>query len=219
MKNFLFASIFVLAFCVCLAAQTKETSICPRIEITGPWFVPKAGDIVSYIAHIDEKGKDLKLEYVWSIKGGKILEGQGTTSIKVEFPYNGKLNVTVEVKGFPMECPNTYSESIGWNRAPEAVKVDGFSDSISKIDKARIERVVKEIQNDPTARLYIIVGYAGKTLPKATTRREREISNILVKQKRISANRIVIVRELSDKALMQFWIVPAGASFPQPKKK
>ena len=217
MKKLLFASIFILAFCVFAFSQTDQNSSCPTIDVNGPAGIPKPGEPFEFFVNVDTKGRDLKLEYVWSVSNGKIIEGQGTPTIKIEFLSDVTANV--EVKGFPPGCRNTDSETMSVDYAPEPIKIDGFSDSISKIEKSRIEKVVREIQNDPNAMLYIVVGYKGKTLPKATTKREREINNILVKENGINPNRIKMVRELSKEASMQFWIVPAGASFPELKKK
>ncbi len=36
-----------------------------------------------YSVTVVKKGKDLKVEYIWSVKNGEIIEGQGSQSILV----------------------------------------------------------------------------------------------------------------------------------------
>lgn len=215
MEKFLRAAILVLVFYVISFAQNNQSESCPEIYIAGPPGVTSLGEIASYTFRIDDKGKDLKLEYIWSVSSGKIVEGQGTEHVKIEQPQSAALTVTIEVKGLPQDCPNTFSEHSIFDPLPKAEKINEFLGSISKIKKSRIDRIIKAIEDDQYAQLYIIVGHKEKVPPKTRTKKEQEISNLLVKKRGISKNRITMVRTYSDRDLTQLWIVPASASSPK----
>jgi hypothetical protein len=169
----------------------------------------------TFYSNID--GIDLQnIIYNWTVSTGEIIEGQGTNSIRVKLPVrlDGGLTATVKVQGLPQNCPNAFSENVSGDSPPEAEKIDEFSGSISKIESSRIDAIVKAIQDDPNAQLYIMVGYKEKTSSQAKNKREKEISNILVKENEIQADRITIVRVPADKDLTKIWLVPAGATPP-----
>jgi hypothetical protein len=216
MKKLVLTSILAFAFCFCAFAQTNETSSCPTISIMGPSGIPIPNELINYSVTVDSKGKDLTLEYIWSVNNGQVVEGQGTQNIKIEQPLNGNLTVTVEVKGFPAGCLNSASESSIYDPSPEAVKLDEFTLDENRIDKARLDNLIVELQKDPTSRAYIIEKFVRKT-PKITIRRKiQKITNHL-KFRNQDSERFIITFNLGEENSTQFWIVPAGANPPKIK--
>lgn len=215
MKKFLCASIFIPAFCAASFAQNNQSASCPVLSVSGPNGIPQAGETIPFTANIDRTGFK-NVIYNWTVSKGEIIEGQGTTSIRVKLPVklDGVLTATVEVQGLPQNCPNKFSETLSRDLPPKAEKIDEFSGSISKIEKPRTDAIVKAIQDDPNAQLYILVGYKEKTSPQTKNKREKEISNVLVKENGIQADRITIIRVPADKDLTKIWLVPAGATPP-----
>ena len=217
MKKLLTTSILVFTFCFCAFAQTTNTAPCPTISVNGPTGIPKPNEPINFSAAVDNKEKDLAVEYVWSASHGKIIEGQGTQNIKVVFqPSDGSLTVTVEARGFPADCSNTASESLTGDSAPQAEKIEEFLQAFSRIDKNRIAEIVRSLQNDPTAQLYIIFKHKEKTSPKMVNQKEREISNSLVKAG-LAADRITSITAYGQIETVEFWLVPAGATAPKIK--
>jgi len=83
---------------------------CPKLTITCPDELPKSGK--TYLVKVRVEGADptKKLSYKWSVSSGEIVDGQGTSILKVRFtkPWES-LTATVEVGGLPTNCENTAS--------------------------------------------------------------------------------------------------------------
>jgi len=76
MKRIIFTVILILAFCLATSAQSSENS-CPTILLTGPAEVTQPGESVLYNAKIGKEAVKYNIEYIWTVKNGKIIEGQG----------------------------------------------------------------------------------------------------------------------------------------------
>jgi hypothetical protein len=110
--------VFLIIIC-CLAsqigayAQSEDLPPCPKISVAGPSGIidPASGEPVTYTAEV-ENSEHLSLEYLWETTSGKIISGQGTLSIEllVRENDNPKIAVTVEIKGLPKHCPNSFTE-------------------------------------------------------------------------------------------------------------
>jgi hypothetical protein len=211
MQKLLPSLFFVLILPAALYAQTNETLPCPTVSVAGQSFLSKPNEPIKFSANVDANGKDLKLEYIWFVSNGKIIEGQGTSAIKVEHSWSKNLTVTIKVKGFPNKCPNTDSESMVIDPAPQAVKIDEFGIVTNAIIKSRFDNFMNRLFEDPNARAYIINYGSVKDVAK----RERAITNSISFLK-IDAIRITIVRGGFRKQLKtQLWIVPSGAISPK----
>lgn len=215
MRKILVASIFVLMFCVFSFAQESN---CPEVKITGPWAVVRANETATFTVNVtDKNGRDLELEYIWSIDGGKIVEGQGTQVLSVavgneEFSY-----ATVKIKGLPQGCEDTFTENLGCQIGiPEAKLIDEFLTLDSKIDSAKFDKISTALKDDPNATVYIIIYTDEKTPPKKLEQKQIQIRNSL-KEKSIPPDRIVIViGGEEEKGFIRLWLVPPGAYPPTP---
>lgn len=165
-----------------------------------------------FSAEVDEKAKDLNLKYIWSVSIGKIVEGQGSPTIIVEWDTDYSLTATVEIKGLPEGCKNTESEAIIYDPAPQAKLVDEFIFSDSKINPAKFDKI-NTASNDDS--IYIVIYNNEKTSSAKIEQKEQQIRKI-ISEKNISPDRIVIVRGGEKENLIRFWRVPAGATPPTP---
>jgi hypothetical protein len=215
MRKLLKTSILVFAFCFCAFAQTNNTLPCPTLSVTGPPGISVPDEPITFTASIGEEAKDYEIEYNWTIHGGEIVEGQGTTSVSVLRNVQGQsLMVTVNVSGLPDGCSNTASESASaCGLLPQPTQIDVFSECANHIDKNRINEIVRALYNDPTAQLYIIFRHKENTSPKTTSQKEREISNSLIKAG-LAKDRITTVTDFRQSESVKFWLVPAGATPP-----
>lgn len=109
--------VFLIIIC-CLAFQINtyaqaENLPCPKISVIGPSTIvdPTSREPATYTAKI-ENSENLSLEYVWETTSGKIISGQGTPSVELLVTENddSDIAVTVEIKGLPKDCPNTFTE-------------------------------------------------------------------------------------------------------------
>ncbi|MBA3634045.1 MAG: hypothetical protein H0W58_14730 [Acidobacteria bacterium] len=218
MKSVSTFSILVLAFCIGTLAQTNETSSCPTISVTGPAEIPKPNEPVILIASIGEGAEKFNPQYKWTVRGGQIVEGQGTLILNVLQNNSGEsLSATIEVIGLPKQCGNTATESLMCiTPAPRPIQIDEISEPISQIDKARIDKIITALEDEPNAQLYVIAGFRKDTPQRLITREEQEIRNYLTKAE-IEKDRIALIRIFTEIELTQFWLVPAGANPPEVK--
>jgi len=114
--NSLFTVLFILT--TLLLAPTGRTTLastalddCPKLSIACPDEVPREGRI--YIVKLRVEGVDpaRKLTYKWSVsKGGEIVEGQGTPTLKVRCTHpEESLTTSVDVGGLDEHCTSSAS--------------------------------------------------------------------------------------------------------------
>ncbi len=215
MKSFLFISILILVSCVNTSAQTDKIPLCPTITVTGPnAAIPYPVKPIIFTASSSEEAEKFNLQYNWTISGGEIIEGQGTSAIKaLQKNIGGSLTLTVEVNGLPQECKKTASETVFIDPPPQIHLFDEFSIVPSRIDKARLDNFLTSLRNDPSAVGYIIESFAKGTSRKIIQQKSQKVSGYL-KIAGIEKDRIILLNCFSNKNLTQFYSVPAGAIPP-----
>ncbi len=153
MKRYLFIPILILTFCVGTFPQTNKNSPCPIISLTSDDSNAGAGEYISYTISLSGEFNKYDVKFEWTVKDGEIISGQGTSTIKIKMNLDS-LAVEVKIKGLPPNCSDNVSESFVIDR-PYPRKVDEFSTSTSQIDKARLDNLILEIQNNPSIVAYI----------------------------------------------------------------
>lgn len=224
MKKIILASISILILSLFAFGQNKEISPCPSgLSVTGPSGLTVPGVSQTFTANVDKPG-NYPFKYEWSIRGGDIIEGQGTSSIKVVQPSElggDNLTTTVELKGLPEHCESTSaSETTVICDCAYSSLVDEIPSFGSKFDndiKARLDNFAVTLINQPNATGYIL-GYFGKNKSESSIKTElNKITDHLIKVRKFDASRITIATAKSDNdAVIKFWLVPAGASPPTP---
>ncbi len=192
--------------------------VCPRVSIICPdkvlidqplTFRSNVASVTSGVAPI----------YNWNVSAGRIIEGQGTSTIKVD--TNGLagqiIRATLSMGGYTQDCSDTCSVQMP---VPELHprKFDEFPDIARNDEKARLDNYAVELQNDPTATAYVIVypGRAGRPgeVQKHTTR----VVDYLVNSRGIDARRIVtLVGGAKEELIVELWLSPRGARPPTPR--
>jgi hypothetical protein len=83
--------------------------------------------------------------------------------------------------------------------------------------KARLDNLAVELQNDPSTRAHIIA-YGGRMSPLGQVEKlMTRARDYLVTQRGIDASRLVIVNGgFREDDSVELWIVPSGAAVPQP---
>jgi hypothetical protein len=83
---------------------------CPSVVVRCPDRVGKRNEPVEFAAGVIGGPPNLHLSYKWAVSSGAIIEGQGTSSIKVDVKnvLGPSVKATVEVGGMPRECPKTF---------------------------------------------------------------------------------------------------------------
>ena len=216
--------IFPLLFCLVsffagfASAQTNPNPNCPNLNVSSGGIV-KPGEPMLFTAQVEGYGTS-GLSFDWSVSTGEILEGQGTTTIKVLKKKDNRENLTatVQVKGLPEGCGNTASETEPiCNCIVPSVLFDEFSIPAPQIDKARLADFIIELQKNPNAQGYIIEYFKLNMPKKAIKQKLQKIADYLVKEMRFEKDRITIITSFdSSQNLTKFWIVPPVATTPQP---
>ncbi len=160
-----------------------------------------------------------KLSFNWTVSTGEILEGQGTSSIKVsKKDYNENTTATVEIEGLPEGCSNTASETGAVCRCMYPTLFDEFSIPTSRIEKVRLDNLINELGNNPNAQAFIVEYFKPNTPKKVIAQKIQKITDYFVNIKRLEKERFTILAADSEdeQNRTKFWIVPPGAKSPQP---
>jgi hypothetical protein len=190
---------------------------CPKVKIICPnnavvdqplTFSSNVAGVTSAVAPI----------YNWTVSAGTIIEGQGTSSIKVATTglAGQTIRATLHMGGYTLDCSDSCAAEIPIPLRTSR-KFDEFP-SISRNDeKARLDNYAVELQNDQTATAYIIV-YPGRSGPKGEVQNHTSrIVDYLVNSRGIDARRIVVlVGGTRDELMEELWISPQGARPPTP---
>lgn len=210
MKKLIFVLALILLFGFPIFAQTEkkaEKPNCQIIYVTPPPSAPLPGEIIKFVATIDWKNmEETKIDYIWTVDKGEIVDGQGTSIISVRLKGNTD-NASVEIKGLPEGCENTTSNGffIAIDRYPYIF--DEFSNIPLDELQARFDNLFIRLDSDPNATGYV-VNYG---LAKNIKSRENVFKES-IKLRKFDAARIVFVNGGEEKEIRtRLWIVPAGA--------
>lgn len=148
------------------------------------------------------------VSYNWTVSAGRIVRGQGTTSIKVISPPGKSLTATVEILGPDPKCPRVASFTIICDASPPVRLFDRYFNLSFTTEKARLDRFARQLKNEPTARGFILVTGNGSQAKRA--------KEYLVTHHSLEADRVVAMskRIKSAKPRTRLFIVPAGVLPP-----
>jgi PKD domain-containing protein len=111
--NGIVALILVVAVLLAPSRHASHTAVareCPKLVITCPKEVLEFGKTYVVQVRVDGADSTKKLSYKWSVSSGKIVDGQGTPTLKVRFTDAGEsLTATVDVGGLPDGCETSAS--------------------------------------------------------------------------------------------------------------
>jgi hypothetical protein len=200
-------------------------SPCPYpVNVSAPQTVNE-GEIITYTADVVYSGT-ASLRYAWTVNPSKarIISGAGTPMITVDSTGVGGQRIiatlVVDDGSSDPTCRQT-AQSVSVVTAPEKriIVAQEFDECVGCTfddQKARLDNLAVELQNDPSTRAYIIA-YGGRTSPLGQV--ERLITrarDYIVQQRAIDASRIVVVNGgFREQDTVELWIVPSGAAPPR----
>lgn len=207
------------------AVPVTAKSPCPYpVNVSAPASVNE-GDYVTFNANVSYGGGSA-LNYTWTVSPptAVIRSGAGTSTIEVDTTGLGKQRVTailvVDDGSGERSCRQTAQASTEiLAPVPPPVnprKFDEFNNLAFDDQKARLDNLAIQLQNEPNAQAYIIV-YAGRTSRAGTADRLGDRARAYLTQQRgIDPSRIVVVNGgFRDEDYFELWIVPQGAQPPQ----
>jgi hypothetical protein len=215
--------------CVALNYQpvsiTPPKSPCPYpVMVSAPASVSE-GDVITFTADVTYSGT-ANLNYTWIVSpsDAKIIGGAGTPTITVDSTgFAGRrITATLVVDDGSGEsaCRQSAEASTLVPPTPPrenpAREFDVCCTCSYDDQKARLDNLAIELQNDPSTTTYVIA-YAGRTSragqADALLARAKDY---MVKQRGVDQSRIVAVNGgFRDEDCVELWIVPRGAQPPQ----
>ena len=201
-------------------------SPCPfPVNISAPSQVTD-GEIITYTADVAYNGT-APLRYTWKVNpsSARIISGLGTSTLNVDSTRLGGQRITATLtaddgSADPACAQSAQAVSIIAPIEKKVIVAQEFDEcnSCSLNDqKARLDNLAVELQNDPSARAYIIA-YGGRVSPlgqgQKLMSRAREY---LVSHRGIDASRLTVVNGgFREEDSVELWLVPSGAAAPQP---
>ncbi len=217
------------------SVRPEDVAYCPFVRVEGAPFVPVPSGALEFRASVKSKDGKIQPTFSWQVSRGKIVSGQGTNTIAVEVPEgsSGDVVARVDVGGYSLECPLTSTAVV--SKTTYGVghfKFDEYEDICPGDEKARLDNLAIELQNNPSLRAYVIF-YGGRCYsscmldyPRHRPRRPRKgeaakraarIKQYLVSTRGLDPERISVNDGGHRESwTAELWIVPGGANPPAP---
>lgn len=201
-------------------------SPCPfPVNISAPKQVTD-GEIITYTADVAYNGT-AGLRYAWKVtpSSARIISGMGTPTLNVDSTGLGGQRITATLtaddgSSDPACAQSAQAVSIIAPIEKKMIVAQEFDEcnSCSLNDqKARLDNLVVELQNDPSTRAYVIA-YAGRMSPLGQVEKLMgRARDYVVAHRGIDASRLTVVNGgFREEDSVELWIVPSGAAAPQP---
>ena len=200
-------------------------SPCPfPVNVSAPKTVGE-GEIITYTADVAYGGMS-KLGYHWTVSpsSARIMSGADSPTVTVDSTGLGSQRITATLlvddgSADPM-CRQT-AQAISMVAAEEkkiivAREFDECNNCTFDDQKARLDNLAVELQNDQSTTGYIIA-YGGRTSPIGQVERlMTRARDYLIKQRGIDDSRLVVVNGgFREGDSVELWIVPSGAAAPR----
>ena len=187
---------------------------CPNVTISCPDTV-SLGAPVNFAVNVSGGTPGITPTYNWTITSGSIISGQGTPSISVDTTGLAGQSITasVEVGGYDLRCPANCTVQLP--RKVTSTMTDYYPPIRLNDEKARLDNFAIQLQNEPSAKGYIIV-YGGRRATAAEKqKRIKRAQDYLTLTRGIDASRIVTMEGgQREETTTELWIVPLGADPP-----
>ena len=200
-------------------------SPCPfPVNVSAPQSVSE-GEIITFAADVSYGGT-AGLKYNWTISpsSARIMSGAGSPTITVDSTGLGcqRIIATVSVDdGSPDPACAQTAQAVSVVAAMEkkilvAREFDECNNCTFDDQKARLDNLAVELQNDPSTIGYVIA-YGGRLSPIGQTARlMTRARDYLINERGIDGSRIVIINGgFRESDSVELWIVPRGATPPR----
>ena len=184
------------------------------------------GEIITYTDDVTYTGT-APVRYRWNVtpSSARIISGLGTATINVDSTGLGGQRITATLiaddGSADPACMQTVQAVSSITAREKKVIVAREFDECNNCtfddQKARLDNLAVELQNDPSTRGYIMA-YGGRMSPLGQVEKlMTRARDYLVTQRGIDASRLVVVNGgFREADSVELWIVPSGASAPQP---
>ncbi|HLM23872.1 MAG TPA: hypothetical protein VK274_02395 [Pyrinomonadaceae bacterium] len=200
-------------------------SPCPfPLNISAPNQVNE-GEIITYTADVAYSG-DAALRYNWKVSpsSARIISGLGSPTLSVDSTGLGGQRIVATLTADDGSSDPTCAQSAQAvsiiaaleKRVIVAQEFDECNSCSYDDQKARLDNLAVELQNDPATRAYILA-YGGRMSPLGQVEKlMSRARDYLITQRGIDASRLVVVNGgFREEDSVELWIVPGGAAAPQ----
>jgi hypothetical protein len=201
-------------------------SPCPfPVSISAPNQVTE-GEIITYSSDVTYTG-NAALKYTWVVSpsSARVISGLGTSTLNVDSTGLGGQRIIATLtaddgSSDPACAQSAQAVSIIAPIKKVAIvarEFDECNNCTFDDQKARLDNLAVELQNDPTTRAYIIA-YGGRMSPVGQVERlMTRAREYLIMQRGIDASRLSVINGgFRENDSVELWIVPSGATAPQP---
>lgn len=203
------------------------TSPCPfPINLSAPSTVTE-GEVITYTSDVTYGGSS-PLNFTWTISpaNARVLSGAGTSTVAVDSTGLAGQTLTATLVADDGSNDPACSRSVQAStfvaaqpaRENPAREFDVCCNCSYNDQKARLDNLAVELHNDPSARAYIFA-YGGRTSRSGQADRlGARAQDYLVTHRGIGSSRIVVLNGgFREQECVELWIVPSGATPPQPR--
>ena len=199
----------------CNCAPPVEKCACPSISVSSPSDLIGLGSVATFTANVNG-GTQQNPTFDWTVSGGSITGGQGTPAITVSAAPGSTVTATVNVGGdLCRDCVKTSSGSAQFQVEGKPVnkKVADIEEAKPDQIKAQLDNFFIELNNDPTAKGYII-NYGTKAQQTARLK----VINAAIAFRKFEKSRLVFIDggENGGAVKTELWLNPVGADTPMP---
>jgi hypothetical protein len=192
--------------------------VCPNVTVSCPDAASENAP-ATFTATISGGSGGITPTYNWTVSAGRIISGQGTTSITVDTAglAGQSIRANLDVGGYGMRCPASCATSIPIVNKPH--KFDEYYDIARNDEKARLDNYAIQLQSEPSSQGYIIVYPSRKASAAQAQARAQRVSDYLVNSRGIDSHRVVITMgPPREDWLFELWVVPEGTPPPTPNR-
>ncbi|HET7113615.1 MAG TPA: hypothetical protein VFI57_08230 [Pyrinomonadaceae bacterium] len=192
--------------------------VCPTIEIVCPTNIAMDQPL-TFTSRTTGGTPSITPVYNWTVSAGTIIEGQGTNTIKVNTTglAGQTVRASLSMPGYgSLACSADCGVSIPVPRIVSR-KFDEFPDIQRNDEKARLDNLVIELQNDPTASAYVVIYPRRGGKRGDVQHHSNRIVDYMVNSRGVDQHRIVtLVGPVRNELFVELWITPQGATPPNP---
>jgi hypothetical protein len=200
-------------------------SPCPfHVNISAPSQVNE-GEVITYTTDAAYTGSN-SLRYTWTVtpSSARILSGEGTSTITVDSTgLAGQrivASVVIDDGSSDPVCSQTVEASTFIPPSPPrespARQFDTCSNCTFDDQKARLDNLAVELQNDPSTTAYIISYGGRRSRVGQADRLSARARDYIVAKRSVDSSRVVVMNGgFREEDSVELWVVPAGAKPPQ----
>lgn len=227
MREKLDVELFIVPIGAALPIPTQTLSPdkevkCPRLRyVSAPSFVfANSNYSLIFTASVGSDTPEIKPIYKWSVSEGKIISGQGTSSIKVERPIPNyrAITATVEIDGYSRECKlEKRTEASPQELINLPMKFEEFPRLNCEEEENRFKYFYQAIISDPKVQGYIIL-YTGKEGKRNEIKamKSRFINGHYKFVGALPKQIPIIDGGFREQSSIEFWLMEKGKGSPTP---